>query len=116
MVVFAHGYDVTPDTYAALLDAWVRAGFVVVAPFFPDESASEVASQRGANTEGDLPNEAGDLTFVTRSVLQASANETTGCPIVSGLVEPSEIALAGHSDGAEVVGMLAYDHGDDPKA
>jgi len=49
-------------------------------------------------------------------VLQASANETTGCPIVSGLVEPSEIALAGHSDGAEVVGMLAYDHGDDPKA
>jgi hypothetical protein len=115
MVVFAHGYDVTPDTYAALLDAWVRAGFVVVAPFFPDESASEVASQRGANTEGDLPNEAGDLTFVTRSVLQASANETTGCPIVSGLVEPSEIALAGHSDGAEVVGMLAYDHGDDPQ-
>ena len=42
VIVFAHGYDVTPDTYAPLLDAWVRAGFVVVAPFFPDESHAEV--------------------------------------------------------------------------
>jgi hypothetical protein len=115
MVVFAHGYDVTPDTYAALLDAWVRQGFVVVAPFFPDESASEVAAQHGANTEDDLANEPGDLTFVTRSVLAASADETTNCHVVSGLVEPSEIALAGHSDGAEAVGMLAYDHGQDPQ-
>jgi hypothetical protein len=115
MVVFAHGYDVTPDTYAALMDAWVRQGFVVVAPFFPDESASEVAAQHGANTEGDLANEPGDITFVTTSVLAASADESTNCHIVSGLVDPSQIALAGHSDGAEAVGMLAYDQGDDPQ-
>jgi hypothetical protein len=113
--VFAHGYDVTPDTYAALLDAWVRAGFVVAAPFFPDESASEVAAQHGTNTEGDLANEPADLTFVTTSVLESSDNDSSNCHIVSGLVEPSEIALAGHSDGAEAVGMLAYDHGNDPQ-
>ncbi|HUZ41543.1 MAG TPA: hypothetical protein VMU68_09170 [Acidimicrobiales bacterium] len=115
MVVFAHGYDVTPDTYAALLDAWVRAGFVVVAPIFPDENASAVAAEHGANTENDLINEPGDLTFVTKAVLQASANETSNCRVAFDLVDHSEIALAGHSDGAEVVGMLAYDHGLDPQ-
>ncbi len=115
VIVFAHGYDVTPDTYATLLDTWVRAGFVVVAPFFPDESASAVAAQPGADTEDDLVNEPRDLTFVTRSVLSASADQTSNCPIVSGLVDPSKIALAGHSDGAVAVGMLAYDHGLDPQ-
>ena len=114
-VVFAHGYDVTPRTYAALLDAWVRSGFVVVAPFFPDENPAEVAAQHGANTEGDLVNEPGDLAFVTTSILEASLGEATNCHIATGLVDTSEIALAGHSDGAEAVGMLAYDHGDDPQ-
>ncbi len=115
MIVFAHGYDVTPYTYAALLDSWARAGFVVVAPFFPDEKSSEVAAQHGANTEGDLANEPGDLAFVTKAVLQASTSESAACPIVDGLVQASEIGLAGHSDGATAVGMLAYDHGDDPQ-
>jgi predicted dienelactone hydrolase len=115
MIVFAHGYDVTPDTYAALLDAWVRAGFVVVAPYFPDEQASAIAAQRGANTEGDLANEPADLSFVTKEILDASAAATSNCPIVKGLVRASEIALAGHSDGADAVAMLAYGHGTDPQ-
>ncbi len=115
MVVFAHGYDVTPDTYAPLLDAWAQAGFVVVSPFFPDETPSAVAAQPGTDTEDDLANEPADLTFVTNAVLQASANNTSNCHIVSGLVEPTEIALAGHSDGATAVAMLAFDHGVDPQ-
>ncbi len=114
-IVFAHGYDVTPDTYAALLDSWAEAGFVVVAPFFPDEESSEVNAQHGVNTEGDLVNEPGDLAFVTKAVIQASTTASTECPIVDGLVQASEIALAGHSDGATAVGMLAYDHGVDPQ-
>lgn len=115
MVVFAHGYDVTPDTYAKLLDAWVRQGFVVVAPFFPDESATGVAAQHGVNTENDLANEPGDITFLTRSILASSANDSSNCHVVSGLVNPSQLGLAGHSDGAEAVGMLAYDHGNNPQ-
>src|SRR5665213_350427 len=62
-IVFAHGYDVTPDTYAPLLDAWVKAGFVVVAPIFPDESPSAVAAQHGANTEDDLLNEPAAVSY-----------------------------------------------------
>jgi len=114
-IVFAHGYDVTPDTYAPLLDAWTQAGFVVVAPFFPDENSFAVAAQHGANTEDDVVNEPGDLAFVTKAVVQDSAASTSTCPVLAGLIAPGEIALAGHSDGAEAVGMLAYDHGLDPQ-
>ncbi|HEV3266924.1 MAG TPA: hypothetical protein VGZ68_00825 [Acidimicrobiales bacterium] len=115
MIVFAHGYDVTPDIYASMLDAWVRAGFVVVAPMFPDENQYAVAAQHGANTEEDLLNEPADITFVTRSLLQASANTSIGCHVVSGLIQPTELALAGHSDGAAAVGLLAYARGNDPQ-
>ena len=114
-IVFAHGYNVTPDTYAPLLDAWAQAGFVVVAPFFPDENTFAVAAEHGANTENDVVNEPGDLAFVTKSILQDSDTTSTTCPILAGLIAPQEIALAGHSDGAEAVGMLAYDHGLDPQ-
>ena len=115
MIVFAHGYDVTPDIYAAMLDAWVRAGFVVVAPLFPDENQYAVAAQLGANTEDDIRNEPADIAFVTRSLLQASATPSTGCRVVSGLIQPSELALAGHSDGATAVGLLTYARGNDPQ-
>jgi len=115
MIVFAHGYDVTPDTYTPLLDAWVRAGFVVVAPYFPDESASAVAAQHGANTENDLLNEPADLTFVTRSILQSSVNQTSRCHVMDGMVDATELGLVGHSDGATAVALLALAHGNDPQ-
>jgi len=114
MIVFAHGYDATPDTYARLLDAWVRAGFIVAAPLFPDESSAGVAAQHGVNTEDDLWNEPADLTFVTRELLDASATRSASCPLVQGLIRASQLALAGHSDGATVVGILSYAHGTDP--
>jgi predicted dienelactone hydrolase len=112
MIVFAHGYDVTPETFAPLLDAWVRAGFVVAAPFFPDENRFAVAAQHGANTEDDIRNEPADMTFVTRAILNAAAGQSSGCPVANGLVDASELGLAGHSDGATAVGLLAYARGD----
>lgn len=35
LVVFAHGFNITPAPYARLLQAWARAGYVVAAPIFP---------------------------------------------------------------------------------
>jgi hypothetical protein len=115
LVVFAHGYDVTPSTYAPLLDAWARAGFVVAAPIFPDENANAVALQHNANTEGDLPNEPADLAFVTRQLLGVNATRSASCPVAFGLVDTSALALAGHSDGGVAVGMLADSMGRDPQ-
>jgi predicted dienelactone hydrolase len=114
MIVFAHGYDVTPDTYAPLLDAWVKAGFVVAAPFFPDEDKAGVAAQHKVNTEDDLWNEPADLAFVTHQLLGASASLAPHCPLVQGMVNASQLALAGHSDGATVAGMLSFARGKDP--
>ncbi len=113
MIVFAHGYDVTPDTYAALLDFWTRSGFVVAAPFFPEENHDAVAAQHNAKAEYDLWNEPADLAFVTRQLLGANAVSTARCPLVHGLVLASALALAGHSDGGTVVGMLAHAGGQD---
>jgi hypothetical protein len=114
MVVFAHGYDVTPDTYASLLEAWTEKGFVVAAPRFPDESSTEVNRQH-VNTEGDIFNEPADLAFVARQLIAASSSLSSSCPLVQGLIRPGELAIAGHSDGAVAVGLLAYSTGRDPQ-
>jgi hypothetical protein len=114
LVVFAHGYDVTPGTYATLLDTWSREGFVVAAPIFPDENSTEVERQH-VNTEADLVNEPADLAFVIRQLIGDSATLSATCPLVNGLIRPSDVALAGHSDGAEAVGLLAYSTGRDPQ-
>jgi fermentation-respiration switch protein FrsA (DUF1100 family) len=103
LVVFAHGYDVTPATYAHLLHAWAAAGFVVAAPTFPLEAAG------GPLDENDLGNEPRDIGVVISAVL----SQTTG-PL-AGHVDGARIAVAGHSDGAEAalaVGYLAAPTGD----
>jgi hypothetical protein len=114
MVIFAHGYDVTPDTYSSLLEAWTAKGFVVAAPIFPDESSIEVTRQH-VNTEADIFNEPADVAFVTRQLLTASMRVTATCPLVQGLIRPNELAIAGHSDGAVAIGLLAYSSGRDPQ-
>jgi len=97
LVVFVHGFDVTPTTYAALTEAWARAGYVVASPAFP----GEVGGQDGA-TEDDLPNEPADVRFVI------SAMTAAGGPVRSA-VDASRIAVAGHSDGGEVAAGVGLD-------
>jgi hypothetical protein len=112
VIVFAHGYDLQPSDYQTLLDAWVRAGFVVVAPVFPDENTARVTalggpgSVAGAEAENDVVNEPGDVAFVLR---QFAAMDAPGSgSSLSGIADLSEVALAGQSDGANVVAALAY--------
>lgn len=115
MIVFAHGYNVTPDTYATLLDTWVQRGFVVAAPLFPDENPAAITLQHLTNTESDLVNEPADVAFVTRQLIHDSVAATPTCPLISGLIDATSLALAGHSDGAEAVGMLSNSLGRDPQ-
>jgi dienelactone hydrolase len=98
LVVFAHGFALTPSTYANLLDAWARAGYIVAAPAFPIERAGAP----GGPSEADLVNEPGDLRFVvSRLTGQTSA--------LRGLIDPTRVAVAGQSDGAEAALSAAYD-------
>jgi predicted dienelactone hydrolase len=78
MIVFIHGYDVNPSTYALLLNEWASKGFVVAAPIFPGENSAAVAQQHGANTEADLVNEPADIAFVTHQILTDSAARLGG--------------------------------------
>jgi hypothetical protein len=92
LVLFAHGYDVTPDFYAPLLARWAAAGYVVAAPTFPILSGSD-----GGASHVDYEKTFGDASFVITQVLGLAGDDQ-----LAGLVDPDRIAAAGHSDG-EVV-------------
>jgi len=72
VIVFAHGFDVDPNTYRSLLVSWVEAGYVVVAPFFPDTSLAAIEAQHGVDTESDMFNQPGDVAFVVSQVVGAA--------------------------------------------
>jgi dienelactone hydrolase len=93
LVVFAHGFAVTPAIYSALLNSWAAAGYVVAAPVFPLENADAPGGPR----ESDVVNEPADISFVITSMLAAAA----GPGPLHGLVDPARIAVAGQSDGGE---------------
>jgi dienelactone hydrolase len=101
VVVFAHGFAVTPDLYARLLQSWARAGYVVIAPLFPLENADAP----GGPNESDLINQPTDMSFVISRVLAAGSSNSG---LLAGLVDSSHIAVAGHSDGAETALAVAY--------
>jgi hypothetical protein len=101
LIVFAHGFDVTLAPYVALLTAWARAGFVVAAPVMPLENANAP----GGATQSDLVNEPGDMTAVITWLIRRS--RTPGSPFY-GLINPNEIAVAGHSDGGAAALAMGY--------
>jgi fermentation-respiration switch protein FrsA (DUF1100 family) len=93
VVVFAHGFDSEPEAYLPLLEAWVAAGYLVAAPEFPG-SAADLA---GSPVETDIAGQALDVSFVITQLLGG----------VAGPVDPTRIAVAGHSDGGSTIATMA---------
>jgi dienelactone hydrolase len=102
LVVFGHGFAVTPGPYAALLRAWARTGYVVAAPIFPLGNANAP----GGPNESDIVNQPRDMSFVISRMLGLSAGKQG---LFSGLISAREIAVAGQSDGGETALAVAYD-------
>jgi dienelactone hydrolase len=102
LIVFGHGFAVTPAIYGRLLSSWTRAGFVVAAPVFPLGSAGAP----GGPDERDLVNQPADMSLVISSIL-ASGRRAKG-PL-AGMVDPRRIAVAGQSDGGDAALAAAYD-------
>lgn len=102
LIVFGHGYTLSPAPYSALLDAWARAGYVVAAPVFPLENGNAP----GGPNEADLVNQPGDMSFVISSLLARSASRSGP---LAHLIDRTKIAVAGHSDGGETALAVAYD-------
>ena len=101
LIVFAHGYEVTPDTYSRLMRAWAQAGYVVAAPTFPLTNANAP----GGPKESDLVNQPKDVSFVISRML---ARNTWGYGVLSELINTNQIAVAGHSDGGSTALAVAY--------
>jgi dienelactone hydrolase len=95
LIVFGHGFAVTPAPYAALLHAWARAGYVVAAPVFPLENTHAP----GGPNESDLINQPRDMSVV---ITQLSRR-------LRHLVDGRRIAVSGQSDGGETALAVAYD-------
>ena len=94
LVVFAHGWNSNPTVYQPLLEQWAQAGFLVAAPVFPDSTDLYPGSP-----VSDYADQAEDMSFVITSLLHSH--------VVS--VDPTRIAVAGHSDGGTDVALLALD-------
>ncbi len=104
LVVFGHGFAVTPRPYAALLQAWTRAGFVVAAPIFPREN--EYAP--GGPDEADIVNQPRDMRFLISRLLGLSIGSSSP---LAGMIAPARIAVSGQSDGGETAVATAYSAG-----
>jgi dienelactone hydrolase len=102
LVIFGHGFAVTPGPYAALLQAWARAGYVVAAPIFPLGNANAP----GGPNESDIVNQPRDMSFVISRMLGLSAAHSG---LFAGLISRDEIAVSGQSDGGETALAVAYD-------
>lgn len=100
LVVFAHGFDITPAPYAPLLRAWAGAGYIVAAPIFPLTNPDAP----GGADESDLVNQPTDISFVITRMLAADA---APAGVLSGLVDPDDIAVAGQSDGGSTALAVA---------
>lgn len=92
VVLFSHGLTGLPSDYTALLTRWARAGFLVVAPTYPNTNR-HAASVRA----DDVVNQPADASFVLTSVLALGSR--SGDPFF-GLIDSAHVAAAGHSLGA----------------
>jgi dienelactone hydrolase len=102
LVVFGHGYAAVPGLYAALLQSWARAGYVVAAPLFPLGNAHAP----GGPDERDLINQPRDMSFVVSRLLGESRRPAS--PLY-GAIDPRSIAVAGQSDGGETALAVAFE-------
>ncbi len=98
LIVFGHGFSVSPQPYSDLLDAWAKAGYVVAAPVFPLENGNAP----GGPNEKDLVNQPRDMSLVISQLLAASGS-------LGRLIDPAHLAVAGQSDGGDTALASAYD-------
>ena len=102
LVVFGHGYAVTPAYYFRLLRTWAAAGYVVAAPVFPLSNLHAT----GGPDEADIVNQPRDMSFIITRLLAVSAGHSGP---LAGLIAPDRVAVAGQSDGAATALAVASD-------
>lgn len=100
LLVFAPGFLQCAAPYAPLLRAWASAGYVVAAVSFPRTDCRTGS----AAYEPDVVNQPADMSYVITRLLALSGRPRG---LLAGLLDPREVAVAGHSDGGDTVAALA---------
>jgi fermentation-respiration switch protein FrsA (DUF1100 family) len=105
LVLFSHGLTSEPSAYQSVLSEWARAGFVVAAPAYP------FTNYRAPEIDPiDIINQPGDATEVITRML--ALNDKPGDKL-SGKIDPTRIAAAGHSAGGiTTVGLFSGNRDD----
>ena len=101
-LLVVHGRDGDPAALAPLLDAWARAGYVVVAPHF-------LVTQKAANGKAlgrEVAEQAADARFVLDRITALSRSR--GGPL-HARVDAGEVGVAGMSLGGQTVyGLISH--------
>jgi predicted dienelactone hydrolase len=95
LVIFSQGFNYPAEGYAALMDAWARAGYVVADPTYP---LTDPLTPGGVNEE-DIIHHPTDLRFVISSLLKRG--RASSGPL-HNLIDPSAVGVVGQSDGGDV--------------
>lgn len=89
LVVWAHGWNGTNESFLPFAERWAREGYVVALPEFP-------LSREGVADGDDVQNQPADVSFVIDEVLEL------------GLADGEHVAVGGHSLGAATVFGVAF--------
>ncbi len=94
LVIFSQGFDISPEAYAGLLDAWSAAGYVVADPAYPHTSPGAA----GGVIRTDIVHHPADLSFLVTTLL---ADDHASGPL-AGMIAPAPVGVIGQSDGGDV--------------
>jgi dienelactone hydrolase len=94
LVVFVHGYAVTPSFYEDLLRRWAAAGYVVAAAEYP-------------GGDDDYSLQFADTRFLITQLLQLSGAAPGSNPL-AGTVDPRRVGVAGHSNGEAIAFGMGF--------
>lgn len=100
VIVLSHGYHQSERSYDPLVDAWAQH-FVVIQPTHLDSAALELPAD-DPRTPDIWRTRVEDLSRVLDQLDTAVA----AVPGLAGRVDPTRVALAGHSWGRQSAGML----------
>ena len=101
IILFAHGFGWSMNSYAPLVDYWASNGFVVIQPTFLDSRTLGLAPDDPRTADiwrirvGDMKQILDHLDVIEETV-----------PGLAGRIDRTRIAAVGHSYGAQTVGML----------
>lgn len=101
IIIFAHGYSLSMDDYAPLVNYWTAHGFIVIQPTFLDSKTLGVSPQDPRTPNiwhfrvEDMKRILDQLDLIEKTV-----------PGLKGRLDRTRIAAVGHSYGAQTVGML----------